>query len=242
MSPPNSMDSSIVRVVSPTRSSAFLVAKRSLQFAVTLWVLPRILCYFAGRRLLGDRAFSAACESIARIPGLRGVYLRQAFYRKTLNHCGQDVYFGWNSAFSMPEAEIGDRAYIGRFCSIGFAQIGAEVMLADQVQILSGGREHGSAHGDQSMHEQAQTFRRVGIGDGAWIGAGAVVMANVGAGSIIGAGAVVNTPIPPNSVAVGVPAKVIKRTTSQERCEDVAAFAENAAPPTRFGDEVTAGR
>lgn len=233
--------SNTVRVVAPKRSSRFLIAKRLIQLAVTAWVLPRLACYFVGRRLLGDRAFSAACESIARIPGLRGVYLRQAFYRATLNSCGQDVYFGWNSAFSMHQAEIGERAYIGRFCSIGFAKIGAEVMLADQVQILSGGREHCSAEGDQSMHEQAQTFRKVIIGDGAWIGAGAVVMANVGAGSVIGAGAVVNTPIPPSCVAVGVPAKVIKQIAPEEPLDESVGLAEKeAAKQTQLRDGLTA--
>ena len=35
--------------------------------------------------------------------------------------------------------------------------------------------------------------------------------ASIGKNSVIGAGAVVQRPIPENSVAVGVPAKVIKR-------------------------------
>jgi acetyltransferase-like isoleucine patch superfamily enzyme len=43
-----------------------------------------------------------------------------------------------------------------------------------------------------------------------WIGANAVVMADIGAGSVIGAGAVVIHEIPPFSVAVGNPAEVIK--------------------------------
>lgn len=48
--------------------------------------------------------------------------------------------------------------------------------------------------------------------EGVEIGAGAVILPGrrVGKNSMIGAGAVVTTDIPPNSVAVGVPAKVIK--------------------------------
>src|SRR5690606_30989389 len=120
-------------------------------------------------------------ESIARVAGQRGVYLRQAFYRATLDACGQDIYFGWMSVFSMTEARVGDRAYIGRFCSIGYADIGADALLADGVQILSGGDEH--AHGNDAsdnMHDATQTYRVVRIGRGAWIGAGAIVMADVG--------------------------------------------------------------
>jgi acetyltransferase-like isoleucine patch superfamily enzyme len=50
----------------------------------------------------------------------------------------------------------------------------------------------------------------VTIGEGCWIGSGAVVMADVGPGSIIAAGAVVTKPIPAMVIAGGVPAKVIK--------------------------------
>ena len=50
------------------------------------------------------------------------------------------------------------------------------------------------------------------IGSNVWIGANAIVLPGVtiGKGSVIGAGIVVTKDIPPYSVAVGVPAKVIK--------------------------------
>ncbi len=200
-----------IRVETPGRGVVFLAAKRCVQALVTLWILPRLLFYYVGRILLGRKAFGAASESIARIPGLRGVYCRQAFYRKTLAHCGQDVYIGWQSVFSMTEAVLGDRVYIGRFCSLGYARLGDEVMLADGVQILSGGHEHGAADAEnRTMREQTQTYHPVQIGRGAWIGTGAIIMADVGEGAIIGAGAVVNKPIPDRCVAVGVPARVVK--------------------------------
>lgn len=52
---------------------------------------------------------------------------------------------------------------------------------------------------------------RVIIGRNVYIGAGAIILPGVtiGDNSIIGAGAVVTKDIPPNTVAVGVPAKVI---------------------------------
>lgn len=55
------------------------------------------------------------------------------------------------------------------------------------------------------------TVAPVIIKKGAYIGAGAIVLAGVtiGENAIIGAGAVVNKDIPSNCVAVGVPAKVI---------------------------------
>ncbi|MDR0871429.1 MAG: hypothetical protein LBN39_11620 [Planctomycetaceae bacterium] len=50
----------------------------------------------------------------------------------------------------------------------------------------------------------------ISIGENVWVGNDTVVCADVGDNSIIGAGAVAVKPIPPNSVAVGNPARVIK--------------------------------
>ncbi len=204
--------STTVHVEAPRRNAAAMVCKRVVQAGFDVLATPRLLCFSIRAALLDRGAFSAASESIARVPGLRGVYLRQAFYRRTLSHCGQDVYFGWLSVFSMTEAKVGDRAYIGRFCTIGHAHIGEEAMLADGVQLLSGGHEH-SATGscDDTMHSQPHVYQRISIGRGAWIGAGAIVMADVGKGSIVGAGAVVTRPVPDGCTAVGVPARAEKQ-------------------------------
>ncbi len=53
----------------------------------------------------------------------------------------------------------------------------------------------------------------VKIGDGCWIGIGATINheISIGAGSFVGAGAVVIRDIPENSLAVGVPAKPIRK-------------------------------
>lgn len=190
--------------------------KRFVQLVFTVVALPRFCFYVLARAVVGSRAFGASSESIARIPGMRGNFLRQAFYRHTLARCGHDVSFGWMSVFSMTEARVADRVYIGRFCSLGFADLGEEVMLADGVQILSGGREHTREDVAASMQSQKQSYQRVKVGRGTWVGAGAVVMADVGKYCIIGAGAVVNKPIPDCSLAVGVPACVVKKLPCTE--------------------------
>lgn len=53
----------------------------------------------------------------------------------------------------------------------------------------------------------------VTIGDGCWIGGGAIILPgiSIGKGSVIGAGSVVVKDIPDNCVAVGNPCKVIKK-------------------------------
>lgn len=50
------------------------------------------------------------------------------------------------------------------------------------------------------------------IEDNCWIGAGCIILPGVtiGAGSVIGAGSIVNRSIPPHSVAVGNPCRVIR--------------------------------
>lgn len=59
------------------------------------------------------------------------------------------------------------------------------------------------------------------VEEGSLIGMGAIVMngAVVGGGSIVGAGAVVpeGAAIPPGSMAVGVPARVVRELTAEER-------------------------
>ena len=208
---PENAASDVVRVGVPERGRVVLGVKRFLQGCFGVLAIRRLLVYWTLRRCFGRRAFLGASESIGRVPGLRGVYLRQAFYRRTLEQCGQDVHIGWSSVFSMPEARLGDRVYIGRFCSIGYADLGSETMLADGVQILSGGREHQVGVQTGSRQQQTQTYRRVRIGAGAWIGAGAIVMADVADGAIVGAGAVVTRPIPPHQVAAGIPARVLEQ-------------------------------
>lgn len=56
------------------------------------------------------------------------------------------------------------------------------------------------------------------IGNGCWLGGGVIVLPGVtiGDGSVIGAGSVVTKDVPPNSVAVGNPCRVIRRINEGE--------------------------
>ena len=182
--------------------------------AGSLLALPLRVRYAVLSRLLGhERALSLVSESAAARGGLLGLSMRQAFYRRVVSHVGTDVHFGYQTLLSKPAAWIGDRVYLGRLCTVGWVAIEDDVRVADGAQLLSGSQHHGSlsqgvAH-DQVMHQPIR------IGKGAWIGANAVVMADVGAGAIVGAGAVVTRPVPAGAVVGGVPAKPlpIERTT-----------------------------
>ncbi|MCC7407424.1 MAG: acyltransferase [Phycisphaeraceae bacterium] len=169
----------------------------------TLRALPTGVAYAMGRRVMGrERAWLSATESLAGITGWSGVYARQAFYRWTLEHVGVDVYVGFMSMITKPQARLGDRVYVGRFCTVGWSEIGDDVKLADGVQVLSGGRHHLS--GDDEV-----TLGKVTIGRGAWLGAGAIVMADVGDEAVVGAGAVVTRAVAPRTRVAGSPARPI---------------------------------
>ncbi|MFI4861903.1 MAG: DapH/DapD/GlmU-related protein [Phycisphaerales bacterium JB063] len=169
--------------------------------------LPACLGLALQSRVIGgDKALSAMSESVARGAGPLGNYRRQAFYRRALAHTGRDIHFGFMTVFSKRAAELGDRVYLGRFCTVGWVTIGDDAKMADGVQLLSGGRHH-AGPGDAVAH------RHISIGAGAWIGAGAVVMADIGAGAVVAAGAVVTRPVPPGGVVGGVPAKALATQT-----------------------------
>lgn len=171
--------------------------------------MPYLVGYGLLVVLLGrERAFGFASESVAKVPGIMGVYTRQAFYRRLLAHVGRDVNFGFMSLLSKPGAVIGDRVYIGRYCMIGYAELGDDVMLADGVQVLSGRYQHGAESVDgRALRDNPQQYTKVKVGDGAWLGAGSVIMAEVGARAVVGAGAVVVKPVADGAKVGGVPAK-----------------------------------
>ena len=85
-----------------------------------------------------------------------------------------------------------------------------DVLLAAGVHVPSGSATHGMSALDQPIRDQPGVRTLVRIGEGTWVGSGAVVMANVGKHCVIGAGAVVTQSIPDYAIAVGVPARVVR--------------------------------
>ena len=187
------------------------IAKRIGHTLGALVAWPHLLHHrFCRWTIDHERAFIVASENVATVTGYVGVYARQAFYRRTLEHVGTDVFFGSMSFFSKTATTVGDRVYIGRFCCIGLATIEDDVMLADGVQILSGQHQHGRDAAPGLVLQDNQTqFDMVTIGRGAWLGAGAIVMADIGAGAIVGAGAVVTKPVDAGAKVAGVPARTL---------------------------------
>lgn len=107
---------------------------------------------------------------------------------------------------------IGDNTIIGLGnVIIGPATIGNNVMLAQNIVVS------GLNHGYEDIHLpprlQKETCAPIIISDDVWIGSNSVITAGVTIGkhAVIGAGSVVTKDVPDFSVAVGNPAKVIKK-------------------------------
>lgn len=186
------------------------------QWVAGVWALPTLGRFAVMSRLVGEeKAFTGTSESLAQLPGAMGVLVRQVVYRRLCRQVGRDVYFGYGSLLSKRDCVIGDRVYIGRYCTLGQVQLDDEVKLADGVQVLSGRHQHAGEDRDDVK------YQRVRIGLRSWVGANGVVMADVGKDVTVGAGAVVTKPVDDGLTVVGVPAKAVSSCKVEEALQSI---------------------
>ena len=137
---------------------------------------------------------------------------------------------------------LGNRVYVGRntiiYCKNGDIEIGENVsfsancivfssnklvmkknsVVAAFAYLLSGGEYDLDDPTPLALQKGTCTKGPLEIGEDCWIGAGAKVLdgASLGDHVALGAGAVANKPIPAHSIAVGVPARVVKTRKTAE--------------------------
>lgn len=129
---------------------------------------------------------------------------------------------------------IGDDTFLNRNVAVNAidrVEIGAHSLFAPGCFIA----DHDHRFGDDrlTVSEQGLTSRGpVRVGDHVWCGANVVITSGVTIGdrSVIGANAVVTRDVPPNSVAVGAPARVIGSTVSDASREDPGRTAPSEPP------------
>ena len=134
---------------------------------------------------------------------------------------GSQILLGRNSILTCTDATItmGDTISIGPFCffaSKSHIRIGSNVSIGSGTHVMAGGHAHDDP--DTPIILQERVHKGIVIEDGVWLGSGCKILdgVTIGHDSIIGAGAVVNKDIPPWSVAIGIPARVVEKRKKME--------------------------
>ena len=160
------------------------------------------------------------------LPQLAFQRLRTALYRAAGIAIGPRTLFAGTMTLIGP-GDITSRLSIGANCYLNapiFFDLTAPVAIGDGVGIghhavfVTGGH----AIGPPTMRAGEMQPRPIVVQPGAWIGADVTLLpgAIVGAGSVIGAGSLVVGEIPPNVLAVGRPARVLRELAPPESDAD----------------------
>ncbi len=175
------------------------------QLALALYYRPllRSLCTSCGKNLLLERPI---------LPHISGDL--RLHVGDDCCFCGSGVFMA-NKLFDDPTIIIGDRTYVGFGLLARVAKkisIGSEVLISDGCSI-SDNPGHRIAADQRIDHPpEPSQVKPVVIEDQTWLGARSIIMPGVtiGRGSVVGAGSVVTKDVPPDCLAVGNPAKVVR--------------------------------
>jgi len=171
-----------------------------------LWVEPvlRSICEHVGSGLRAER-----------LPYIRG--LGRIRIGRGVNLSGRSCFYFLRGMPESPSLEFGDRVFVGNGCTFSVAKqisVGSDCLIAAGVRVHDNdGHPLDAARriaGDPLTPEETAP---VVIEDGVWVGADSVILKGVRIGrhSVVGAGSIVTGDIPPDSLAAGNPAKVIRR-------------------------------
>ncbi len=127
---------------------------------------------------------------------------------------GDDVHISRDTVIlaGVGQTIINERVSIGAgsfiYGSSG-VEIGKDSLLADHVRVMAGSHRYKDA--SKLIRLQGACAKKTTIGQDVWLGSSAIVLGGVtvGDGAVVGAGAVVTKDMPSYSIAGGVPAKVI---------------------------------
>lgn len=144
-------------------------------------------------------------------------FVRNLLFKLIFKKMGKNCLIDYKTYFRYPSRiSVGNHVTINRECALyaSYMVENVEIKIGNNVALSPHVRIFTATH-DYSTLGLDDTAASVIIEDYAWIGGGAIILPGVtiGEGSVIGAGAVVSKNVPPYSVAVGNPARVIKART-----------------------------
>ena len=145
---------------------------------------------------------------------------------------GSHIYIGRNcwlmtvSGYRERTAKliVQDHAVLSMDVSISAADeiiIGRHVAIGRNTFIADHNHEYRDIHAP--IYDQGiSTIKPVVIESNTWIGQNVIILpgTKIGKNCVVGANSVVNTVIPDYSVAVGIPAKIVKRYNAETKCWD----------------------
>lgn len=174
------------------------------------WAASHLLRYRVLSRK-GVMTLQQASEGVGRVGTFFGYRVRQVFYAQVLAACGADLEVNVGATIAEPGSRIGNRVWIGGGSYLDLVEVGDDVLIGPGVTVLALGGNHHRLNGEHVAVRRNgnNPLRPTRIGEGAWIGARAVVMQHVGRGAVVGAGAVVVAPVDDFAIVAGNPARVL---------------------------------
>lgn len=184
-----------------------------------------LLCQGEHVLLKTEGMFLFWAHVFAMLPGPPGVYLRRGFYRQTLAYCEREFFIGFGAYFTHRNAHVERGVYIGPYALIASVILRRNCLIGSRASLLSGGQLHVMDEQGNWGPADWSRMQQIEIGENAWLGEGALAMANVGARAMVAAGAVVSAPVPERVMVAGNPARFVRKLTT-------AAGTLEAAPPS----------
>ena len=160
---------------------------------------------------LSDHIFRSASELLSFVPFLFGIIIREAFYKRTLKSCGNNLVTEFGVVFYYKDISLGNNVMISTYTTIHHCDIGSNVLIGGGCRLLSGSRQHNYGSNEIPMSEQGGQMKKIEIYDDVWIGDNSVIMDDIEEGCIIGAGSVVIKRIEAYSICAGNPATIIRK-------------------------------
>jgi Acetyltransferase (isoleucine patch superfamily) len=186
-----------------TLKSIFKIVLIIINFPFLIWYIARTKIPYAN--------YKNVAISLSKYTGERGVLLRQAFYKRTLKECGDNLRVHYGAYFVYPNIKVGRDCTVEEYSIVSMCDLGNDVIIAARVSIMSGGNHHEVDDLNLKFVDSLLPLKHISIGSNVWIGTHAVIMNDVANGCVIGAGAVLTRKFEENMIIAGIPGAVIRK-------------------------------